>query len=116
MYCGGCIFVDHASSHVHIEFQAHLTTHETLQAKESYELLCQDSGIIAQSFLTNNGAAFTSREFAAQLAKFEQVICFAGTGAHHHNAIAERNIQTIMSIARTMMLHLAIHWPNVADA
>jgi hypothetical protein len=40
MYCGGCIFVDHASSYVHIEFQAHLTTHETLKAKENYELLC----------------------------------------------------------------------------
>jgi hypothetical protein len=32
MYCGGCIFVDHASSHVTIEFQAHLTTHETMNS------------------------------------------------------------------------------------
>ena len=116
MYCGGCIFVDHASSHVHIEFQAHLTTHETLKSKETYELLCRDLGIIVQSFLTDNGSAFTSKAFAAHLAKFEQVIRFAGTGAHHHNAIAERNIQTIMSISRTMMLHSAIHWPDVADA
>ncbi len=34
MYCGGCIFVDHASSHVHVEFQSHLTTHETLKAND----------------------------------------------------------------------------------
>jgi transposase InsO family protein len=101
---------------VHVKFQAHLTTHETLKAKESYELLCRDLGIIVQSFLTDNGSAFTSKEFTSQLAKFEQVIRFAGTGAHHHNAIAERNIQTIMAIARTMMLHSAIHWPDVADA
>jgi len=40
---------------------------------------------------------------------------FAGAGAHHHNGNTERAIQTIMSIARTMMLHSAIHWPNVAD-
>ena len=116
MYCGGCIFVDHASSHVHVEFQSHLTTHETLKAKENYELLSRDLGIIVQSFLTDNGSAFTSKEFTSELAKFEQVIRFAGTGAHHHNAIAERNIQTIMAIARTMMLHSAIHWPDVADA
>jgi hypothetical protein len=74
MYCGGCIFVDHASSHVHVEFQAHLTTHETLKAKENYELLSRDLGIIVQSFLTDNGSAFTSKEFTSQLAKFEQVI------------------------------------------
>jgi transposase InsO family protein len=116
MYCGGCIFVDHASSYVHVEFQSHLTTHETLKAKENYELLARDLGIIVQSFLTDNGSAFTSKEFTSQLAKFEQVISFAGTGAHHHNAIAERNIQTIMAIARTMMLHSAIHWTDVADA
>ena len=115
MFCGGCIFVDHASSHVHVEFQAHLTTHETLKGKEHYELMSRDLGIIVQSFLTDNGSAFTSKEFTSQLAKFEQVIRFAGTGAHHHNAIAERNIQTIMAIARTMMLHSAIHWTDVAD-
>ena len=34
---------------------------------------------------------------------------------HHHNGMAECAIQMIMSIARTMMLHTAIHWPKVAD-
>jgi transposase InsO family protein len=79
-------------------FQSHLTTHETLKAKENYELICRDLRIIVQSFLTDNGSAFTSKAFTSQLAQFEQVIRFAGTGAHHHNAIAERNIQTIMVI------------------
>jgi hypothetical protein len=44
------------------------------------------------------------------------VIHFAGDGAHHHNGVAERGIQTVMSIARTMMLHAVIHWPDVSDA
>jgi hypothetical protein len=87
-----------------------LTTHETLQAKEQCELFSRDLGTIVQSFLADNGLVFTSKEFNSQLAKFEQVIRFAGTGAHHHNAIAERNIQTIMAIARTMMLHSAVHF------
>jgi hypothetical protein len=112
--CGGCVFVDHASSCVHVKFQAHLTTHETLQAKARCELMSRHLGVIVQSFLTDNGSAFTSKEFALQLAKFEQVIRFAGTGAHHHNAIAERNVQTVMAIARTVMLHSAIHWSEVA--
>jgi hypothetical protein len=116
MYCGGCIFVDHSSNQVHVEFQAHLNTHETLKAKENYELMCRDLGVVAQSFLTDNGSAFSSKGFASELAKFEQIIRFAGTGAHHHNGRAERSIQTIMAIARTMMLHSAIHWPDVSDA
>jgi hypothetical protein len=44
------------------------------------------------------------------------VTSFAGAGAHHHNGTAERAIQTIMNMSRTMMLHAAIHWPDVADS
>jgi hypothetical protein len=36
LYCGGCIFVDHATGHLHVEIQMHLNTHETLEAKESF--------------------------------------------------------------------------------
>jgi hypothetical protein len=74
MFCGGCIFVDRASNYVHVEFQAHLTTHETLKAKAKYELMSQDLGIVVQSFLSYNGSAFSSKYFAAHLSKFEQVI------------------------------------------
>jgi hypothetical protein len=112
MYCGGCIFVDHVSNYVHVEFQVHLTTHEMLKAKEKYELMSRDFGIVVQSFLSDNGSVFSSKKFAAHLSKFEQIIHFAGAGAHHQNGCAERAIQSIMSISRTMMLHSAIHWPE----
>eukprot|EP00978_Attheya_sp_CCMP212_P028855 scaffold100723_cov29-Attheya_sp.AAC.4 len=115
MYDGGCIFVDHATGLVHVEFQTHLTSHETLKAKDNFELMCRDNGVIVQSYLSDNGSAFTSKAFTARLAQFFQIIRFAGVGAHHHNGTAERSIRTIMSLARTMMLHAAIHWPNMAD-
>ena len=115
MYSGGCIFVDHSSGYAHVEFQCHLNTHETLKAKTNFENCCRDVGVIPQEYLTDNGSTFSSQEFATQLSVFKQVLHFAGVGAHHHNAIAERGIRTIMSIARTMMLHASIHWPDVAD-
>ena len=43
------------------------------------------------------------------------IVRFAGVGVHHHNGNAENSIRAIMSIARTMMLHSAIHWPDVVD-
>jgi hypothetical protein len=112
-FVGGAIFVDHASSYLHVEFQTSLNSHETMQAKQKYELVCRDHGVVPQNYLSDNGSAFTSAEFTSHLKTFEQVIRFAGAGAHHHNGVAERAIQTIMSIARTMMLHSAIHWPDV---
>ena len=38
-----------------------------------------------------------------------------GVGAHHQNGHAETSIRTIMTMARTMMLHAAVHWPDMAD-
>jgi transposase InsO family protein len=114
MYSGGCLFVDHATNH--IELQAHLTNHETLKAKGAYELMCRDHSVVPQSYLSDNGSAFTSGDFSKRLAAFEQVILFAGVGDHHSNGNSERSIQTVMSIARTMMLHATIHRPDLADA
>ena len=115
MYSGGCIFVDNYSGFVHVELQKHLNTLETLQAKERFESMALDFGVIPQTYLSDNGSAFTSHEFTAKMEEFNQVSKFAGAGAHHHNGVAERNIRTIISIARTMMIHSAMHWPEVSD-
>jgi hypothetical protein len=116
MYTGGCIFVDHVSGHVYVEHQVHLTSHETLQAKDCYEEMCGDQGIIVQSYLSDNATAFASQEYTNKLSVFKQIMRFAGVGAHHHNGVAERSIGTIMAMAQTMMLHAAIHWPDSAEA
>ena len=115
LYCGGCIFVDHASGHVHVELQPSLHSHATIEAKEAYEAFCRDLGVVPQKYLSDNGAAFTSSKFKKHLSAFNQTIRYAGVGAHHHNGQAERAIQTIMSIARTMMIHSTLHWPEMSD-
>ena len=115
-YAGGCLFVDHATGYVHVEHQTFLTSHETLKSKNKFELMCRDFGVMPQTYLTDNHKSFTSAEYSDKLKEHQQVVKFAGVGAHHHNGVAERNIRTIVSIARTMMLHSAIHWPQVADS
>ena len=115
MYCGGLLAVDQASNYVFVYCQRKLTTHETLRAKEQYERHCRDHGVINQKYLSDKGSAFTSKEFTEHLKELRQIIRFAGVGSHHQNGHVERHIGTIMSVARTMMLHAAIHWPDMAD-
>ena len=71
--------------------------------------------MIPQHFHTDNGSSFTSQGYTDHLKTFSQISSFAGVGAHHENGLCERTIRTVMSVARTMMLHAAIHWPEMAD-
>jgi hypothetical protein len=66
------------------------------------------------SYITDNGMLFTFNELMSELSLYNLTIRYAGVGANHHNGVAERAIQNIMSIARTMIIHAAIHWPQVA--
>jgi hypothetical protein len=116
LYCGGCIFIDHASSYIHVELQTHFSSEQTLKAKQNFELACRDVGVVPTGYLTDNGSAFTSADYTKHLSIFRQQVKHSGVGAHHHNGNAERSIRTIMELARTMMLHSAIHWPEQADA
>ena len=104
-FTGGAIFVDHATGYIFVEHQVHLNTHETLKGKERFEQTCRDFGVVVTEYLSDNGSIFTSGDYSTHLLDFAQIQNFAGVGAHHHNGIAERSIQTVMSIARTMMLH-----------
>ena len=109
MYTGGALFVDMSSKPVENVFQQHLNPHETLKTKQDFKLKCKNAGVIPLEYISDNGSAFSSKFYAAHLSNFSQIQPFAGVGTHHHNGVAEKAIQTIISIARTMMLHSAIH-------
>lgn len=115
MFKGGCIFVDHASKYIHVEHQVGMSSHETLKSKLKFETSVADFGVSIQNYLTDNSTAFRNAEFTQELSTFRQTLNFAGVGAHHHNGVAERGIQTIMSMSRTILLHAAIRWPDVSD-
>jgi hypothetical protein len=113
---GACVFVDHASNFINVQFQSVLTSHATLESKANFESICRDVGVVPTKYVMDNAKYFTSKEFTAHMSEFRQIQSFAGVGAHHQNAIAERAIQTITSISRAMMIHSALHWPEVADS
>lgn len=123
-YSGGVIFVDHATGHIDVRHQVHLDAAETIEAKIKYEREAYNTGVIVQQYHTDNGI-FGTAEFVDELLSKEQTVRFSGVGAPHMNGIAERSIQTVVYMARTMMLHAAMrapegfvkseHWPMAMD-
>ena len=97
MYCGACVFTDAYSQLVWVQCQTSLNSHQTLQAKEAFEDYSRDFGVVIQQYISDNASAFTSSQFAQELADLKQVTVRAAPGAHHHNA-AERAIRTISSM------------------
>lgn len=123
MFKGGVIYVDHATGFVDVRHLISLNAAETIKSKLHYEKEAYHDGVMVQAYHTDNGV-FTSREFLEELIKTEQKIRFSGSGAAHQNGVAERGILTVVTMARTMMLHSAMrhgqsikpeHWPQAMD-
>ena len=114
MYAGGCIFVDHATGDVHVEHLLNFTTMEKLQAKARYEKCMTDMGITVQAYQADN-SIFATWAFVNNIESGLQNIKFSSVGVHHQNGIAEHAIQSILSKARTILMHAAIRWPSMVE-
>ena len=88
---------------------------ETIRAKQSYENMVFEHGIVIQSYLTNKGA-FKANAFVQQIKDHAQQIKYCGTNAHHQNGVAERSIRTVSNMARAMLLHSSAHWKDGIDS
>ena len=111
-YKGGCIFVDHATGFIFVHLEIHQTASETVQGKQQFERHLFEYGVSVQKYQGDN-LVFSSREFTLELLQNHQLIHHSGVGGHHQNGIAERSIGTILSMARTMLIHAMIRWPEV---
>ena len=114
-YIGGCIFVDHASGYVHVEFQLGFSAIETIRAKQNFEKFAFNNGVILITYLTDSGA-FKANNFVQHLRDRNQKIQYCGTNAHHQNGVAERAIRTISNMARGMLLYAPAHWKHRVDS
>ena len=114
-YVGGCIFVDHMSSYIHVEHQLGFSSSETIRAKQNYEQLALESGVVVENYLADNGI-FKAKAFVQHLRDHNQKVNYCGVNAHHKNAVAERSIRTVSEMARAMMLHSSIRWKHGIDS
>ena len=61
------------------------------------------------SYYHGNNVIFTTAYYRHDCNEKEKNKSFSGVGAHHQNARAECDIQTIMYMARTFMVYASLH-------
>ena len=108
---GGAIYYDHSSSVIQTVNQVGLTAAETLKGKNGWKQWARDQGVKIKEY-HDDGGIFASREYQDDYRNRGQNFRFSGVGAHHQNGAAERSIRTIVEMARSMLLHAALHWPE----
>ena len=108
------MFYDAASGSVHCYHQFGLTANETIESKIAFERMAQGCGVTVKDYHTDNGV-YTSKEFMRELAEAGQGLSLSGVDAQFQNGAAENAIKIVVRMARTMMLHATLRWPEVAD-
>jgi len=73
------------------------------------EWLWEEAHAKVKHYHSDNGI-FTAETFRQSCEEENQTQSFSGVGAKHQNAEAERAIQTVMYMARSFMIHAALHW------
>ena len=111
----GTIYYDHASTKIFIRHQTSTEAAETINGKRDVERECLSQGVLVKQYQTDNGI-FKSKAFEEHLRDNRQTIRKSGVGAKHQNGTAERAIGTIQNMARAMLLHLRIYWPDQFDS
>ncbi len=106
---GGTLFHDAATGLIWAENQVSLGAGETLMAKERFEQWLWELAAAETHHLHSDNGIFNAELFVEDCKNKFQTQSFSGVGAHHQNALAERSIQTIMYMTRTLMVHISLH-------
>ena len=107
-----------------IKHQVAINDTETVKAKLTFKRQAQSKGVVIKGYHTDNGI-FNSSAFMEELLKKQQKLRFSGAGASHQNGTAERVINTVFTMTRTMLMHASLRcheeklsadlWPTAMD-
>ena len=110
----GILFCDVASGKISAHHQISFAASDTIALKIKYERDAGSTGVTIKQYCTDNGV-YMSTDFLEELGKKDQTLCLSGVGAHHQNRVAENSIKNVIRTAHTIMLHIALQWPEEAD-
>jgi hypothetical protein len=90
-YTAATVFTDHYSRLQYIHLMTHLTSQETINAKQAFEHFAEQHGIKILHYHCNNGP-FANNNFKTACSSSNQQLTFCGVNAHFQNGIAEKAI------------------------
>ena len=67
-----------------------------------------------KKYHADNGV-FVSEAFRNDITSCGQQLTLSGVGGQHQNGRAERSIRTVFSLARALLIHSALYWPDAHD-
>ena len=101
-YCS--IWVDHFSRFVYGHMQEEKSTKQAIEGKNAFEQFSRKFDVNIRHIHADNGV-FANASFIQDCDTKHQTHSFSGVGAHWMNAISERYIGVISTMARTLLLH-----------
>ena len=110
-YTAPTIFVGHCSDLKYVRFMTVVTSQETLNAKECFEHFCHQDNVFTEHYHCDDGC-FADKAFIDDVTKKGQTISYCAAYAHFQNGKAEKAIQDVQDMARTMLLHAKARWPD----
>jgi len=105
-------WIDHYSKFVYVTMHATKRAEDLLQSKLEFEDFASRYGVSISHIRADNGA-YTAKILDHDCRKKLQTLSFCAVGAHWQNGVAERFIGTLVTRARTILLHAMAKWPQV---
>ena len=96
------------SSLLHVEHQLGFSSPETIRAKQKFEKMALDFGVLINSYKADNGV-FKANAFVSHIREHNQKLSYCGVNAHHKNGATERATRNVSECARALMLYAACH-------
>jgi hypothetical protein len=109
-YTAATVFTHHYSRLQYIHLMTHLTSQETIDAKQAFEHFAKQHGIKILHYHCNNGS-FADNDFKTTYLSSNQWLTFCGVNAHFQNGIAEKAIRDLGESVRKQLLHAQHQWP-----
>ena len=106
------VWVDKSSKYLFVNHNEKNDTAHALSSKIEFEKFADRHHRRIRHIHSDNGI-FTSKAFVSSCAHQHQKQTLCGVGAHHQNGMAERYIGVVTGKARTMLLHVMRHWPDI---
>jgi hypothetical protein len=105
------VYVDQRSRFGYVHLQKTSSAEETIEGKNAYKTYARKHGVTIKNYLADNGI-FKANLWVDDCKKKGQGLTFAGVNAHHRNVVAERRIHELQDMARTMLIHANLRWPE----